>query len=88
MNGSSQRFDRSLDVTGTLCPVPVVEARRALAEMAAGQVLEVLADDPLAELDLKVMCQHTGHALLEGHADPDGRVRALIRCQPSASTRR
>jgi tRNA 2-thiouridine synthesizing protein A len=63
--------DRRLDVSGSLCPVPVIEARSALKHMAAGQVLEVLATDPLAELDLAVMCEHLGHRLVRSEACED-----------------
>jgi tRNA 2-thiouridine synthesizing protein A len=70
--------DRRLDVSGTLCPIPVVKARAELRGMAAGQVLEVLATDPLAELDLVVMCEHGGHELIAAESSAD-RVRVLIR---------
>jgi tRNA 2-thiouridine synthesizing protein A len=73
------RPDLQLDVCGTLCPIPVVRARQALKSMQAGQVLEVLATDPLAELDLAVMCQHGGHELLVAETLADGRLRLLIR---------
>jgi tRNA 2-thiouridine synthesizing protein A len=75
---ASHRPDRSLDVSGTLCPIPVVRARAELRTMQPGEVLEVLATDPLAELDLAVMCQHSGHELLQAEAT-DNQVRVLIR---------
>lgn len=57
-------FDRQLDVRGHDCPVPALQARRCLDAMTAGQVLEVLATDPLAELDLQILCERLGHELL------------------------
>lgn len=56
--------DRTLDAIGLMCPEPVFRARQCLATMEVGQVLEVLADDPLAEIDLAVFCERTGHELL------------------------
>jgi len=56
--------DTTLDATGLLCPEPVFRARRCLSAMAAGDVLEILAVDPLAELDLAVFCEKTGHEML------------------------
>lgn len=46
--------------------------------MQPGEVLEVLATDPLAELDLAVMCEHSGHELLLAES-ADQQVRVLIR---------
>ncbi|MBS3744667.1 MAG: sulfurtransferase TusA family protein [Wenzhouxiangellaceae bacterium] len=67
---SEQRVDKTLDATGLLCPEPVFRARRCLADMEAGQILEIRADDPLAEIDLAVFCERTGHAMLaRDHAD-------------------
>ncbi|AKS40656.1 sulfurtransferase TusA family protein [Wenzhouxiangella marina] len=68
---------RRLDTSGKLCPVPVVEARSMLAEMRPGEVLDVIATDPLAELDLAVMCERTGHRLLSA-VTRDGVVRVRI----------
>lgn len=37
--------DQTLDVTGLMCPMPLVKARQAIMQMNAGQVLKVLATD-------------------------------------------
>jgi tRNA 2-thiouridine synthesizing protein A len=58
----------SLDATGHRCPLPVLMARRALAGLPAGAVLEVLADDPAAEEDFEAFCQSTGHRLIRRQA--------------------
>ena len=70
--------DRQLDVTGTLCPIPAIRTARVLAEMDSGQVLEVVATDPLAEVDLAVVCQRGGHELMATD-NTDERVRVVIR---------
>ncbi|MEN1728755.1 MAG: sulfurtransferase TusA family protein [Pseudomonadota bacterium] len=70
--------DRVLDVSGSLCPIPVIEAGKALKEMRGDQVLEVIATDPLAELDLAVMCEHLGHGLIAS-ANEGARIRVQIR---------
>jgi len=56
--------DHRLDVRGHDCPIPALEARRCLDAMASGQILQVVATDPLAELDLQILCDRLGHALL------------------------
>ncbi len=58
------RVDRQLDVRGHDCPVPALQARGCLDAMEAGQVLEVLATDPLAEVDLQILCDRLGHELI------------------------
>ena len=55
-----------------------MRSRRAIADMAAGEILEVLATDPLAELDLAVFCDHVGHELLDVEM-LDGTLRVRIR---------
>jgi tRNA 2-thiouridine synthesizing protein A len=47
------RPDRTLDCLGLYCPEPVFKARMELDEMKKGEVLEVLADDPAAEEDIR-----------------------------------
>ncbi len=61
-----------LDLTGLKCPLPALMARRALARLAPGDVITVLASDPLAVVDIPHMCHAEGHAVesvtpAEGH---------------------
>jgi acetyl-CoA carboxylase biotin carboxyl carrier protein len=62
----------ALDATGLRCPLPVLRARKRLAAMPPGAVLEVLADDPAAEADMRAFCQATGHRLLAVSRDRPG----------------
>ncbi len=41
-----KRPDHSLDTRGSFCPVPIVETDAAMRALSAGQVLEILGDDP------------------------------------------
>jgi tRNA 2-thiouridine synthesizing protein A len=56
--------DATLDATGLLCPLPVLKARRALRDVPAGGILEVLATDPGATKDFEHFCHTTGCELL------------------------
>lgn len=67
----------SLDVVGLKCPLPVLKARKALAGLAPGAVLEVLASDPGAAEDFEAFCRATGHRLI-GQSTADGVQRFLI----------
>jgi tRNA 2-thiouridine synthesizing protein A len=55
--------DETLDLRGLKCPLPALMARRALARLAPGSVLMVLASDPLAAVDIPHMCGEEGHAV-------------------------
>lgn len=68
----------TLDAIGLLCPLPVLKARKRLKSLATGAVLEVLADDPAAILDMQHFCAETGHAFL-GHHDVESHQVYLIR---------
>jgi tRNA 2-thiouridine synthesizing protein A len=39
-------FDRELDARGLNCPLPILRAKKALGELASGQVLRIIATDP------------------------------------------
>ncbi len=53
-----------LDLSGLLCPLPVLKARKRLETMAPGDVLEVVATDPMSMIDMPHFCNEQGHTLL------------------------
>jgi tRNA 2-thiouridine synthesizing protein A len=56
---------RTLDVRGLRCPLPLIRARAALPALAPGDMLEVLATDPEAPIDLGAWAAKEGHMLAE-----------------------
>jgi tRNA 2-thiouridine synthesizing protein A len=64
MNPELPSADRSIDTRGLLCPLPTVKASLLLEEMAAGQILELLADDSVTKRDLPEWCRSMGHKVL------------------------
>mgnify|MGYP006269322229 FL=1 len=56
--------DRSLDVCGLKCPMPILRTKKALADMASGETLEILVTDPAAREDFAAFARQTGHELL------------------------
>ena len=61
---------RTLDARGLRCPLPLIRARAALAELGAGETLVVLATDPEAPIDLAALAADEGHDLVsERHGD-------------------
>ena len=53
-----------IDAMGLLCPLPVLRARKLLIGMVPGAVLRLLADDPMAVVDIPQFCAEAGHILL------------------------
>lgn len=56
--------DATLDVCGLPCPLPLLKAKQALAGLAVGQVLEVVATDAGSWRDFEVFAEHSIHVLL------------------------
>jgi len=57
-------FDKELDARGLNCPLPILRAKRALAEVASGQVLKILSTDPGSVKDFAAFAKQTGNELL------------------------
>ena len=62
----------TLDCVGLYCPAPVLNTRQEMDKLAIGDVLEVLADDPAAEEDLKAWAKRTGQKILEIEKTKEG----------------
>jgi TusA-related sulfurtransferase len=63
-----------VDALGTWCPVPIHLIDRAARRSAPGDVIELLADDPLIEVDLPAWCHRSGNELVALRRDGDGWV--------------
>jgi len=73
-----EKAAESLDCIGLFCPEPLFQTREAMDGLDVGDVLEVFADDPAAEEDLKRFAKRAGHeiVLIE---DQDDHKKFLIR---------
>lgn len=56
--------DKEIDTRGLSCPLPILRAKKALAELASGQVLKVVATDPGSTRDFQAFAKQTGNELL------------------------
>ena len=70
--------DHDLDVSGYQCPLPVLKAARKMRSMASGDVLRLLATDPVASIDVTHFCAEHGHELLS-EEQRDGALLFTIR---------
>jgi tRNA 2-thiouridine synthesizing protein A len=57
-------FDKEFDASGLSCPLPILKTKKALADMASGQVLKVIATDSGSVKDMQAFADQTGNALL------------------------
>jgi tRNA 2-thiouridine synthesizing protein A len=57
-------FDKELDARGLNCPLPILRAKKSLADMTGGQVLKVLSTDPGSVKDFAAFAKQTGNELI------------------------
>lgn len=57
-------FHKELDARGLNCPLPILKAKKALAEMASGEILRVIATDPGSVRDFQAFARQTGNDLV------------------------
>lgn len=57
--------DKTENLKGLNCPMPVLKTKKALDTMTAGQVLQVEITDPGSKADIPAMLKRTGNELIE-----------------------
>jgi tRNA 2-thiouridine synthesizing protein A len=57
-------FDKEFDASGLSCPLPILKTKKALADMASGQVLKLVATDSGSVKDMQAFSDQTGNPLL------------------------
>lgn len=70
--------NKTLDCLGLYCPEPVFKTRMELDELNIGEVLEVTADDPAAEEDIRSLVKNLGQELVEVRKDGNA-VHLLVK---------
>ena len=58
-----------LDCRGMSCPLPVLKTKKAIAKLASGDVLRVIATDPTVVADMVALSRYTGNELIEQTED-------------------
>jgi tRNA 2-thiouridine synthesizing protein A len=59
---------KELDTRGLNCPLPILKAKKALADMASGELLRVVSTDPGSMRDFQAFARQTGNELVEQKA--------------------
>lgn len=70
--------DKVVDARGTSCPGPVLAAKKGMAEVKVGEILEVWATDSGTQKDLPAWAKKMGHEYL-GVVEEAGYTRLFVR---------
>ncbi len=72
------KITTTLDTSGKCCPMPMVEANRAIKALAVGDVLEIVATDIATRTDIPSWCNRLGYTLLS-LSEQDDVLRYYVR---------
>ena len=56
---------KELDARGLNCPLPILKAKKALADMVSGELLRVVSTDAGSVRDFQAFARQTGNELVE-----------------------
>ena len=71
--------NKELDTRGLNCPLPILKAKKALADMRSGEVLKVVSTDPGSTRDFQAFARQTGNELVEQESGNDEFIHFLRR---------
>jgi tRNA 2-thiouridine synthesizing protein A len=70
---------KEIDTRGLNCPLPILKAKKALADMRSGELLRVVATDPGSVRDFQAFARQTGNELVEQTSGNDEFIHLLRR---------
>ncbi len=70
---------KDLDTRGLNCPLPILKAKKALADMASGDTLRVVSTDPGSMRDFQAFARQTGNELVKQTVEGSEFVHLLRR---------
>jgi TusA-related sulfurtransferase len=73
------QIDKELDTRGLNCPLPILKAKKALADMSSGQLLRVVCTDPGSTRDFQAFAKQTGNELVGQESAGDDFFHVLKR---------
>jgi tRNA 2-thiouridine synthesizing protein A len=85
MDDDSEMAAEVLDLRGLKCPLPALLAKRALVRATPGTSLDVIADDPLAAVDIPHMCAQESFEVVACRRE--GQLVRLTVRRPNAPSR-
>jgi len=73
------KADVILDVSGEVCPMPLIKTRRALDKMEKGMILEIIGTNEESKLDVIMAVQELKMELIKEETDSNEKWRLIIR---------
>ena len=73
------QIHKEIDTRGLNCPLPILKAKKALSDMASGQLLKVVATDNGSLRDFQAFAKQTGNELVEQQTVGDEFIHVLRR---------
>jgi TusA-related sulfurtransferase len=73
------QIDKEIDTRGLNCPLPILKAKKALAELYSGQVLKVVSTDAGSMRDFQAFAKQTGNELLDQQQQSTDYIHVLRR---------
>jgi tRNA 2-thiouridine synthesizing protein A len=75
---SAPEANLTVDLSGLNCPLPILRAKKALADLPSGTVLHLICTDPGTPTDFEAFCRQTGHELAH-HEAAEGKFLFWLR---------
>ncbi len=75
-------IDKEVDARGLNCPLPILKAKKALADMLAGQLLRVVCTDAGSIRDFQAFAKQTKNELVDQQTVGSDFIHVLKRRTP------
>ena len=75
----TMQIHKEIDTRGLNCPLPILKAKKALADMASGELLKVVATDNGSLRDFVAFAKQTGNELVEQQTEGEEYIHILRR---------
>jgi len=62
-------LDETLDVRGECCPYPLLLTKKQVEQLDSGEILHIIADDPVAPQNVDAWVKKSGNKLLAVEKD-------------------
>ena len=72
------KVDKSMDLKGLPCPMPVVKVSKGIKEVEVGQIIEAVTSDPGSLADFPAWAKTSGNEILKTDQD-DGTITFYIK---------
>ena len=72
-------IDRELDTRGLNCPLPILKAKKTLADLGSGQTLKVVSTDAGSTRDFQAFAKQTGNELIHQETLADEFIHVMRR---------